>query len=280
VLGTIHGNVETTDKIDIRKGRPNSSATSRPPAIVIEDGAYFKGNIDIVRAETPRRPRRNPSLRRRHGSRRHLFPQAPQPLRAVPCWPPEPRGQEVNGIRRGSVLETRNSNGLDQFCSASKSAPAWRFWIWQEPTKARSASSPTTAPPVLDDFLLQTGPLLRSGRTFTKTQTNPARDRNVSPLALDFPMRPSMAPWSGTSWSIFLRACWRWWWSGCAAMLEARLQACSPSFITRSAPKPCRPTHSAFTVTAPSNWLPADGVSRRNSSTIAASKSCSRIFSP
>ena len=53
VLGTIHGNVETTDKIDIRKDAKllGDIKTAR---IVIEDGAYFKGNIDIVRTETPR----------------------------------------------------------------------------------------------------------------------------------------------------------------------------------------------------------------------------------
>jgi cytoskeletal protein CcmA (bactofilin family) len=50
VLGTIHGNVETTDKIDIRKDAKlvGDIKTAR---VVIEDGAYFKGNIDIVRAE-------------------------------------------------------------------------------------------------------------------------------------------------------------------------------------------------------------------------------------
>jgi cytoskeletal protein CcmA (bactofilin family) len=53
VLGTIHGNVETTDKIDIRKDAKlvGDIKTAR---VVIEDGAYFKGNIDIVRVETPR----------------------------------------------------------------------------------------------------------------------------------------------------------------------------------------------------------------------------------
>src|SRR5258708_37553992 len=53
VLGTIHGNVETTDKIDIRKDAKlvGDIKTAR---IVIEDGAYFKGNIDIVRADAPR----------------------------------------------------------------------------------------------------------------------------------------------------------------------------------------------------------------------------------
>src|SRR5260370_23178748 len=46
VLGTILGNVEVTDKIDIRKDAKlvGDIKTSR---IVIEDGAYFKGSIDI-----------------------------------------------------------------------------------------------------------------------------------------------------------------------------------------------------------------------------------------
>ena len=50
VLGTIHGNVETTDKIEIRKDAKlvGDIKTAR---IVIEDGAYFKGSIDIVKAE-------------------------------------------------------------------------------------------------------------------------------------------------------------------------------------------------------------------------------------
>src|ERR1700734_3752124 len=55
VLGTIHGNVETTDKIDTRKDAKlvGDIKTAR---VVIAVGAYFKGNIDIVRAEvaTPR----------------------------------------------------------------------------------------------------------------------------------------------------------------------------------------------------------------------------------
>ena len=53
VLGTIHGNVETTDKIDIRK-EAKLVGDIRTARIVIEDGAFFKGNIDIVRAEAPR----------------------------------------------------------------------------------------------------------------------------------------------------------------------------------------------------------------------------------
>jgi len=53
VLGTIEGNVEALDKIDIRKDAKlvGDIKTAR---IVIEDGAYFKGSIDIVRTETPK----------------------------------------------------------------------------------------------------------------------------------------------------------------------------------------------------------------------------------
>jgi cytoskeletal protein CcmA (bactofilin family) len=50
VLGALHGNVETRDKIVIRKDAKlvGDLKTAR---IEIEDGAYFKGNIDIIRAE-------------------------------------------------------------------------------------------------------------------------------------------------------------------------------------------------------------------------------------
>jgi cytoskeletal protein CcmA (bactofilin family) len=50
VLGTIHGNVEAGDKIEIRKDAKlvGDIKTAR---IVIEDGAYFKGSIDISKPE-------------------------------------------------------------------------------------------------------------------------------------------------------------------------------------------------------------------------------------
>src|SRR6266478_4549785 len=58
VLGAIHGNVEASDKIDIRKDAKlvGDIKTAR---IVIEDGAYFKGSIDIVKADSakPAQPR-------------------------------------------------------------------------------------------------------------------------------------------------------------------------------------------------------------------------------
>ena len=58
-LGTIQGNVEANDRIEIRKDAKlvGDIRTSR---IVIEDGAYFKGSIDIVKPEpkvAPSQPR-------------------------------------------------------------------------------------------------------------------------------------------------------------------------------------------------------------------------------
>src|SRR5947207_1548802 len=58
VLGSIEGNVEALDKIDIRKDAKlvGDIKTAR---IVSEDGAYFKGSIDIVKADSakPAQPR-------------------------------------------------------------------------------------------------------------------------------------------------------------------------------------------------------------------------------
>jgi cytoskeletal protein CcmA (bactofilin family) len=49
IQGSIQGNVDATDKIDIKKEAKlvGDIKTSR---IVIEDGAYFKGSIDISKA--------------------------------------------------------------------------------------------------------------------------------------------------------------------------------------------------------------------------------------
>ncbi len=60
VLGSVNGNVEAIEKIDIRKDAKlvGDIKTGR---IMIEDGAYFKGSIDIVReAAKPAPPRPQP----------------------------------------------------------------------------------------------------------------------------------------------------------------------------------------------------------------------------
>ena len=50
VLGTVHGNVETGDKVDIRK-EAKLVGDIKTVRVVIEDGAYFKGSIDVIRPE-------------------------------------------------------------------------------------------------------------------------------------------------------------------------------------------------------------------------------------
>ncbi len=50
VLGQIKGNVEANDRIDIRKDA-RLVGDIKTARIVIEDGAYFKGSIDIVKPD-------------------------------------------------------------------------------------------------------------------------------------------------------------------------------------------------------------------------------------
>jgi cytoskeletal protein CcmA (bactofilin family) len=49
-LGTIQGNVEAAERIEIRKDA-RLVGDIRTARIIIEDGAYFKGSIDIVKPE-------------------------------------------------------------------------------------------------------------------------------------------------------------------------------------------------------------------------------------
>jgi len=55
VQGTIQGNVEATDKMEIKKDA-KLVGDIRTARIVIEDGAYFKGSIDIVKPEPVKAP--------------------------------------------------------------------------------------------------------------------------------------------------------------------------------------------------------------------------------
>ena len=50
VLGTFNGDIDAAKKVTIRKGG-RLVGDLRMPAIVIEDGAYFKGRIEIVNTE-------------------------------------------------------------------------------------------------------------------------------------------------------------------------------------------------------------------------------------
>jgi cytoskeletal protein CcmA (bactofilin family) len=53
VMGTLNGNVETTEKLEIRK-EAKLVGDIKTARIAIEDGAYFKGTVDIIRAEISR----------------------------------------------------------------------------------------------------------------------------------------------------------------------------------------------------------------------------------
>ena len=59
VLGSVNGNMEDADKIDIRK-EARLVGDIRSARVVIEDGAFFKGSIDIVKAEPPKPPAPKP----------------------------------------------------------------------------------------------------------------------------------------------------------------------------------------------------------------------------
>ena len=52
-LGTVQGNVEASERIEIRKDA-KLIGDIRTARIIIEDGAYFKGSIDIIKPEPVR----------------------------------------------------------------------------------------------------------------------------------------------------------------------------------------------------------------------------------
>jgi cytoskeletal protein CcmA (bactofilin family) len=76
-LGSIHGNVEAAEKIEIRK-EAKLVGDIRTARIIIEDGAYFKGSIDIVK----------PDPAKAHKSQ-------PAPAQAAPAQAPVSAGAEV-----------------------------------------------------------------------------------------------------------------------------------------------------------------------------------------
>ncbi len=59
VLGSVNGNVEASEKIDIRKDA-KLTGDIKTGGIIIEDGAYFKGSIDIVRPTGDAKPSARP----------------------------------------------------------------------------------------------------------------------------------------------------------------------------------------------------------------------------
>ena len=61
ILGQIDGNIEALDKIQIGK-QAKLVGDLKTARIIIEDGAYFKGSIDIVKAHTPKLAQPKPQV--------------------------------------------------------------------------------------------------------------------------------------------------------------------------------------------------------------------------
>jgi cytoskeletal protein CcmA (bactofilin family) len=78
VLGSITGNVEAADRIEIRKDA-KLVGDIRTARIIIEDGAYFKGSIDIVKPE----PAKVAAQRPQPQGAPTPAPQVQQPAQAV-----------------------------------------------------------------------------------------------------------------------------------------------------------------------------------------------------
>lgn len=56
IQGTVNGNISAREKVEIRKtGRVQGDVTAA--GVAIEDGAYFKGSIEIQRDDIPETPR-------------------------------------------------------------------------------------------------------------------------------------------------------------------------------------------------------------------------------
>jgi cytoskeletal protein CcmA (bactofilin family) len=82
VLGNIQGNVEATDKVEIRKDA-RLIGDIKTARIVIEDGAYFKGGIDIIRNEA------------KPAAAKPAAPAAAQPAQPQPASQPAQPAQPV-----------------------------------------------------------------------------------------------------------------------------------------------------------------------------------------
>jgi cytoskeletal protein CcmA (bactofilin family) len=57
VFGSVRGNVEAEERIALRAGA-TIVGDIKTAGIIIEDGAYFKGGIDISKTDTPKVPQR------------------------------------------------------------------------------------------------------------------------------------------------------------------------------------------------------------------------------
>jgi len=62
IIGTIHGNIDASDKVEIRK-EARLVGDIRTTRISIDDGAYFKGSIDIQKADVAKQAASGPKAK-------------------------------------------------------------------------------------------------------------------------------------------------------------------------------------------------------------------------
>jgi cytoskeletal protein CcmA (bactofilin family) len=102
VHGSIHGDVQSTEKIIIReKGSLVGDITTA--GIVIEDGAYFKGSIDIVRADANKKP-------------------SSEPVPAPAGEKPSDQGRRTDATPRPSVEKSVEATGTEVHATAGRHA--------------------------------------------------------------------------------------------------------------------------------------------------------------
>ena len=79
IFGAVHGNMEAVEKVQIRRNARviGDMRTARP---VIEEEAYFKGNIETVRADAPKAPPQRPQTA--EAPQRTQAPEGPQRTQA------------------------------------------------------------------------------------------------------------------------------------------------------------------------------------------------------
>lgn len=86
IFGSIQGNVEAVDKIDIKK-EAKLVGDIKTTRIMIEDGAYFKGSIDITKAAPATRPGATPVVVAGSASSAAANPATPASTAASPSAP-------------------------------------------------------------------------------------------------------------------------------------------------------------------------------------------------
>ena len=243
VLGTIQGNVEAFERLEIRKDA-KLMGDIRTARIVIEDGAYFKGSIDIIKPEPVKAAAKPPAA-----AAAARPPAAPTRRR-----PPAPWRKTADRLRRCPCSfqdRCETSCGDRAAVRPALAAPATAAGAFAHRLRAQDGVSHARQPRpgrVLQPYPRPVGPHAsgsgrrhaaecelhhRSGtpplfrgfpadsernvRGPMDSRTNPTRAVSTTFCARRWITRTdtSMACWSGTFWSTWRRRCLRRWSSGC-----------------------------------------------------------------